>query len=50
MRKLSFLSRFIEIVITKFLSEFYDNKWKPRTFSTDERSSRDLRHLEYINF
>ena len=34
-----------------FLSEFMTtNSIKPRTFSTDEQSFRDLRHLEYINF
>ena len=34
-----------------FLSEFMTaNYIKPRTFSTDEQSSRDLHRLEYINF
>ena len=34
-----------------FLSEFMTtNQIKPITFSTDKRTARDLRQLEYINF
>ena len=54
MQKLLFLSHLPEIVDTGllvFLSEFMTtNKIKPRSFSTDEWSARDLRHFEYINF
>ena len=50
MRNCRFCLVFHKSWIPSFSLRIYDDKWKPKTFSTNERSSRDLRHLEYVKF